>query len=66
MARYTKGDRITDPIEALSHILDGDVIFWNHKAQNAAWMSGMTLRAIVGGVRNGIIYRAVDTQEQLP
>lgn len=63
MAKYARGERITDPLMALALILDGHVVFWNHKAQNAAWLNSMQLNVIVAAVRKGIIYRAVEREK---
>lgn len=63
MPRYVKGARITDPVEALRLILDGRVIFWNHKPQNHGWLQNMRLSALVGAVRKGILYYAIDSRE---
>lgn len=58
MPKWSKGDRITDPMVALALIVGGQVVFWNHKPQNAAWIRSMQLQTIITAVRSGAIYYA--------
>jgi hypothetical protein len=63
MRKWTKGERIRDPLTAVEIILSGGTLFHNHKAQNASWMRGWPLHAIEIATSRGELHRAEPIKE---
>lgn len=53
MPKWEKGGCVRDPEVVLGFILAGDVIFHNHKPQNAAWLQNWNVRTIIVEARRG-------------
>lgn len=56
---YRRGPRITDPHLLLSMLIDGRVVYCNHKPQNAAWLISMQLGTLIQSCRRGVLYEAI-------
>ena len=63
MAKWSRGNRISDPMVAIALIVGGQVVFWNHKDQNAGWLRSMQIQTIMQAVRSGIIYHALEREQ---
>jgi len=53
MPKWEKGGRIDDPMVVIGFIAAGDVVFHNHKPQNASWLQNWNIRTIMVETRRG-------------
>ena len=59
MSKWIKADRIKHPVTACDAILNGEVLFHNHKPQNAGWLQNWSLSQIRREVSAGRLFLAV-------
>lgn len=64
MRKWEKGDRIRHPVTACDAILNGEVLFHNHKPQNPGWLQNWSLSQIKREVMSGRLFKAIQTEEQ--
>ena len=60
--KWIKGQRIKDPMVAISLILSGAVIFERHKPQNAGWTQNWSISRIRGSTLNGALFFALPSE----
>lgn len=60
MAKWVKGDRITDMKDAYDAIAGQKVLFHNHKPQNSGWLQNWSLSQIRREVSAGRLFYAIE------
>lgn len=64
MAKWIKGDRITDTKAAYDAIADEAVLFHNHKPQNSGWLQNWSISQIRREVMGGRLFYAIANTEE--
>ncbi len=65
MAKWIKGERITDMKDAYDAIADQQVLFHVHKPQHSGWLQNWSLSQIRREVSAGRLFYAIpNTEEQ--
>jgi len=62
-SKWLKGERIRHPVTACYAIINGDVLFHNHKPQNAGWLQNWSISQIRREVMSGRLFVAQPNPE---
>lgn len=61
--KWIKGERIKHPVTACDAIINGEVLFHNHKPQNSGWLQNWSISQIRREVMGGRLFLAQPNPE---